>query len=634
MRLSRSKWVTLTSVAAATLLVTACGGSDDDDTNPPAPADYTLTLVHINDQHSTLDSKSRTLKLNTGGATPATVTVDAAGFPRVTQAIEDIAKAAGPNVLKIHAGDALTGTLYFNRAGADGEADAAMMNTVCFDTFTLGNHEFDKGDSGLKGFLDLLKKGSCNTTVLSANTSFGANSALNSSRAPGYVVPSKVFERGGQKIGVIGLTIAGKTKASSSPDPDTTFQDEAAAAQREIDALRAQGVNKIVLASHIGYEYDRQVAAKLSGVDVVVGGDSHTLLGPASLTTLGVGSPAGAYPTVATDKDGKMVCIVQAWEYAQVVGELKVRFDAKGDVQECAGTPHVIIGNNYTLGGKAPTAAEQAAIDASVKAAGVLRVTAPSANATSVLAPFKARVEVFNKTVVASAPTELCSRRVPGGPGSVDYSRSSTGCNAEGLVNQHGGDIQQLVAQAYLDVANAKYGGADISLQSGGGVRVPLQGQVTAANVIQVLPFGNMLFRLQVTGAEVKAMLEDGLEATLGANGTTGPYPYTGGLRFDVDSKAAAGSRVSQIEVRDPATGAWGTLDPAKTYRLFVLSFNATGGDGYKTLAAVPAARRLDIGVLDADVLFDYIDRQPKDATGLPQLGRLPLAQYSTRNFK
>ena len=116
--------------AAATLLVTACGGGDDDDTNPPAPADYTLTLVHINDQHSTLDSKSRTLKLNTGGATPATVTVDAAGFPRVTQAIEDIAKAAGPNVLKIHAGDALTGTLYFNRAGADGEADAAMMNTV------------------------------------------------------------------------------------------------------------------------------------------------------------------------------------------------------------------------------------------------------------------------------------------------------------------------------------------------------------------------------------------------------------------------------------------------------------------------------------------------------------------------
>ncbi|MFD1711660.1 bifunctional metallophosphatase/5'-nucleotidase [Ottowia sp. GY511] len=628
----RATWRWVAGVAAASALMTACGG--DDDVTPPASGDFTLTLVHINDHHSTLDSKSKTLKLGIGGSAPASVAVDAGGFPRVTQAIEEIVKAAGPNVLKIHAGDALTGTLYFNRAGADGEADAALMNTVCFDTFSLGNHEFDKGDSGLKGFLDLLRKGACKTAVLSGNVAFGANSALNPARAAGYVVPSTVIERGGQKIGVIGLTIAGKTKASSSPDPDTQFQDEAVAAQREIDRLRAQGVNKIVVASHIGYEYDRQMVTKLSGVDVVVGGDSHTLLGPKSLSTLGVGSPAGDYPTLAFDKEGKQVCVVQAWEYAQVVGELKVRFDRDGELLECNGTPHVLIGNNFTVGGKAPTAAEQTAINANVKAAGFLRVTAPSVVATNVLAPYKGRVEVFNKTVVARAPTELCSRRVPGGEGSMDYSRSSAGCNTEGLVSQRGGDIQQLVAQAYLQVANAKYGGADITLQSGGGVRVPLLGEVTAANVIQVLPFGNMLFRLQITGTEVKAMLEDGLEATFGPGGSSGPYPYAGGLRFDVDSKAAAGARVSNVEVRDPASGAWGPLDPAKTYRLFVLSFNATGGDGYKTLAAVPAARRLDIGVLDADVLFDYLDTLPKDSAGLPTVGRLANELYSTRKFK
>jgi 5'-nucleotidase/UDP-sugar diphosphatase len=91
---------------------------------------------------------------------------------------------------------------------------------------------------------------------------------------------------------------------------------------------------------------------------------------------------------------------------------------------------------------------------------------------------------------------------------------------------------------------------------------------------------------------------------------------------------------VTNIEVRNPATGSWGPLDNAKTYKLFVLSFNATGGDGYKTLAAVPAARRLDIGVLDADVFFSYIEKQPKDAaTGLPSLKRLPTELYSTRNF-
>lgn len=620
--------VGLLALAVASALA-ACGGSDSGEQGKPLE----LTILHINDHHSTLESRSKTLKLSAGGAAAVDVAVDAGGFPRVTAAMAELA-AKSPNVLKLHAGDALTGTLYFNRAGADGEADAAMINTVCFDAFTLGNHEFDKGDSGLKGFLDLMRKGTCKTPILSANVQFGPASALNATRSPGYVSPSTVVERDGQKIGIVGLTIAQKTKASSSPDADTTFQDETVAAQREIDALRAKGIDKVILLSHIGYEYDKQVAARLSGVDVVVGGDSHTLLGPNTLTTTGVGSPAGTYPTRITDKDGKPVCVVQAWEYAQVVGELKVSFNAQGEVTQCAGTPHVLIGENFTIGGKAATDAEKAALKASAAASGVLRITAPAPAATSVLQPFKDRVAIFNQTQVAVVPQELCSRRVPGGVGSVDYSRSSAACNAEGSVSLRGGDIQQLVAEAYLDVANQKYGGADITLQSGGGVRIPLQGTVSAAQVIQVLPFGNMLFRLDIAGQEVKGMLEDGLEAVYGAGGSTGPYPYTGGLRYDVNAKATFGQRVSNIEVRNPATGAWGALDVGKTYKLFVLSFNATGGDGYKTLAAVPAARRLDIGVLDADVFFSYIEKQGKDAaTGLPVLRRLPTELYSTRSF-
>ena len=616
------------AVAGAGALV-ACGGSGSDDAGQPLE----LTILHINDHHSTLEAKSKTLKLSAGGASAVDVAVDAAGFPRVTAAISELA-AQSTNVLKLHAGDALTGTLYFNRAGANGEADAALMNTVCFDAFTLGNHEFDKGDSGLKGFIDLLRKGTCKTPVLSANVQFGANSALNASRAPGYVSPSTVVERGGQKIGIVGLTIAQKTKASSSPDADTNFEDETTAAQREIDRLRNQGINKIIVMSHVGYEYDLQIAPKLSGVDVVVGADSHTLLGPVGLTTTGVGTPGGAYPTQLTDKDGKPVCVVQAWEYAQVVGELKVSFDAQGNVSQCKGTPHVLIGDNFTIGGKAATDAEKTALKASAAATGFLRVTQPSASTAAVLQPFKDKVAVFNQTQAAVVPQELCSRRVPGGVGSVDYSRSSAACNAEGSVSLRGGDMQQLVAQAYLEVANAQYGGADISLQSGGGVRIPLQGTVTAAQIIQVLPFGNMLFRLDVTGQEVKGMLEDGLEATFGTGGSTGPYPYTGGLRFDVNAKATKGARASNIEVRNPTTGVWAAIDLAKTYKLFVLSFNATGGDGYKTLAAVPAARRLDIGVLDADVFFSYIDKQVKDAaTGLPPLKRLPVELYSTKSF-
>lgn len=617
---------------AASALVAGCGGSGNDDT--PAGQPLELRILHINDHHSTLESKSKTLQLDAGTGKAEAVAVDSAGFPRVTQAIEELA-AQSPNVLKLHAGDALTGTLYFNRAGADGEADAAMMNTVCFDAFTLGNHEFDKGDSGLKSFLDRLRTGTCKTPVLSANVRFGANSALNAAKAPGYVNPSTVVERGGQKIGIVGLTIAGKTKSSSSPDADTTFEDEATAAQREIDKLRGQGINKIIVMSHVGYDYDRQIVPKLSGVDVVVGGDSHTLLGPDTLRTTGVGTPAGAYPTRLTDKDGSPVCVVQAWEYAQVVGDLKVQFDAAGRVTECTGTPHVLIGDNFTLGGKAATEAQKTAIKTSLAAAGMLRVTAPSPKTTAALKPFQDKVAQFNLKQVAMVPQELCSRRVPGGVGTMNYGQSSAACNAEGSVSVRGGDIQQLVAQAYLEEANRHYGGADITLQSGGGVRIALQGQTTAAQVIQVLPFGNKLFRLDITGTEVKSMLEDGLEAVYGASGTTGPYPYTGGLRFDVNAAAAAGQRVSGVEVYDNATQLWKPLETARTYKLFVLSFNATGGDGYKTLASVPDARRLDIGVLDSDVFFNYIERQPVDAvSGLPLLSRLPTDLYSTRSFQ
>jgi 5'-nucleotidase len=251
-----------------------------------------------------------------------------------------------------------------------------------------------------------------------------------------------------------------------------------------------------------------------------------------------------------------------------------------------------------------------------------------------VLQPFKAKVDAFSASLVATVPQELCSRRVPGGPGSRDYGRSSVACNTLGNVSLHGGDIQQLVAQAYLEVANANYGGADISLQSGGGVRVPLLGNVTAANVIEVVPFGNMLWRLDVTGAEVKSMLEDGMQAVYGPGGSTGPYPYAGGLRWDVNAALAHGSRVSNIEVRDNASGNWLPLDLNRTYKLFVLSFNATGGDGYKTLANVPAARRQDIGVLDADVLQAYIDKQAKDpVSGLPVLNLLPIDLYSTKTY-
>lgn len=651
MHASSSPFRLLGGAAFCALALAGCGG--DGGPGPAArPQPMDLTIAHINDSHSNLDSSTRTLSLLQPNGVRTDVEVDAGGFPRVTATINAI-RAANPNTIALHAGDTLTGTLFFNRAGNPGEADAALMNTVCFDAFTLGNHEFDKGDSGLKSFIDYLHAGQCKTPVLSANVRFGANSALAQPNTRNYVLPSTILNRGGHKVGVVGLTVSGKTKESSSPDPDTTFEKEAVAAQRAIDELRQKGVNKIVLLSHIGYEADKALIAQLSGVDVVVGGDSHTLVGPASMKTYKVGTPAAEYPALLQNKDGKQACLVQANEYSKVVGELKVSFDANGDVTACSGTPHVTVSPSYKRAmivdeaGKAVldakgnktwrsiTADDIASFNKDLAAAGFLRQIEPDAKALQVLQPFKTKVDAFKAQIVATAPQEICSRRVPGGEGSADYSRSGAECNAIGYVSLHGGDIQQLVAQAYLDVANQDYGGADMTLQSGGGVRIPLKGDVTAANVIEVLPFGNMLWRLQITGAEAKAMIEDGLDATFKAGGSTGPYPYSAGLRFDVDPSAAKGNRASNLQVLDQATKTWGPLDMGKTYKLFVLSFNATGGDGYTTLANIPKERRLDIGVLDADVFQTWIDRIPeKDANGRSVIRKLPVELYSTQFFK
>lgn len=639
------------SVLTAAVLLAACGSDDSSPAssgNTPSPGNpgspvasrpMDLTILHINDHHSNLDSKSKKLTFQAADGTPTEITVDAGGFARVKTAFDELS-ANKANVLKLHAGDALTGTLYFNRTGAIGEADAAMMNTVCFDAFSLGNHEFDKGDTELRNFIQRLHTDTCKTPVLSANVQFGANSALHASRDGQLVQPHTVLERDGQKIGIVGLTISGKTKASSSPDADTLFEDEITAAQRTIDTLTSQNIDKIIVLSHIGYQNDKDLAASLRGVDVVVGGDSHTLLGPDAMATMGVGTPGGAYPTVLKNKDGDQVCVVQAWEYSQVVGELNVAFDEHGRVTECKGTPHVLIGdlpandNGASLQAANADASTASPLLPQVQASGFLRITQPNAQAQSVLAPHKEAVEVFKKTQVAHVPEILCSRRVPGGEGSADYGRSGPVCNALGDVNIHGGDIQQLVAQAYLEVANANYGGADFTLQSGGGVRVPMEGTVTAEDVITVLPFGNMLWSMSITGAEARAMIEDGLDATFRQGGSTGPYPYAGGLRWDVNASRPKGERASNFQVHNAVTNTWEALDDTRTYRLFVLSFNAEGGDGYDTLRDIPKERRQDIGILDADVLQTYIDMQPKDlGSGLPLLRKLPKDLYSTQSF-
>ncbi len=535
--------------------------------------DFSLTLLHINDHHSHLEPDTgANLTFN-----DVSTRVEMGGFPRVAKLMKQFT-AENKNVVKIHAGDAITGTLFYTLF--NGEADAALMNDICFDFFALGNHEFDSSDAGLKVFLDhLAGSDSCATEVLAANILPEIGTPLAPNSVTDYLKPSAIKTIDGQQIGFVGIDIASKTQNSSSPLESTQFTDELEAAQKAIDELQAQGVNKIVLITHYQYTNDLQLAADLKGVDVIVGGDSHSLLG--DFDQYGLNS-AGPYPTRTEDLEGKQVCVVQAWQYANVLGQLHVNFDAEGDVLSCHGIPHLMIGDTFKRrpleGGDRIelTGADRREVIEIIKSEPKISIVQADASSQALLDIFSAETDELQNEVIGQATEDLCLERIPG------QGRSSI-CDVADT-QSHGGDIQQLVADAFL----ARSFEADISIQNAGGVRIDIPaGDISIGDAYELLPFANTLVNIDLTGAEIKQTLEEAVDFSHDPDGSTGAYPYASGLRWNVDMTQEFGERLSELQVKGINATAWTAIDPEATYTVVVNSFIAGGGDKYETLESV-----------------------------------------------
>lgn len=612
------------------LFVSGCGENDSVAAVQPTPQSKALELniLHINDHHSHLDEENIKFKADVGAGLEE-FTVKSGGFARVAALINQLTLEK-KNVLKIHAGDAVTGDLYYNLT--DGKADAEAMNTVCFDTFTPGNHEFDSKDAGLKTFIDFLDQGSCpeKTKILTANIEFGSSSPLYQSKR---IQKSQVFEKEGVKFAIIGLTVAKKTKNSSQPNADTVLTDEIETAQKEIDRYKAQGINNIILQTHVGYDLDQQLAKSLTGVDVIIGGDSHTLLGPESLKKYAM-TPEGAYPTQLRNKQGQLVCIAQAWQYSYIVGDLNVKFDRNGNVESCSGTPHVLIGHDFNRSGKdakAVTDPEKQIIFNQFNTDQVpFKMVTPLQKTLDILKSYQEQKKSFAQTIIGQATDNLCSRRVPGIQRDVNRSTLGDACNKNTHVDQHGGDIQQIVAEAFLQQGKTFFA-ADISFQNGGGVREDVAlGDVNVGKIYNVLPFKNTLLRLDMKGTEIKATLEDAIDGVIAQN-NTGSYPYTGGLRWKVDFTKDKGQRVTDIELRN-TLGLYSTLDLNKRYKVITIDFLANGGDYYTTLKSIQGERGINVGLDYAEAFLLYI--QSLDGPlGEKKTGKLGSVHYSTQLF-
>ena len=243
---------------------------------------FSLRIVHLNDHHSHIEPEGFDIEpdekffpISLQGMEE--IEVEVGGWPLLVpafQAAVEEAEDMNMPVLKLHAGDAITGTQYYTAYA--GKTDAAFMNAVCFDAYALGNHEFDDGDAGLADFLDFLSEysGDCHTSVVAANVVPGPDSPIN-----GKIDKNAVFKYKGHKVGVIGIDIRQKTLISSSPDEGTDVLDEEMVATEQAAMLMEDGVDIIILLTHVGVDTDLSTMANIPGVDIVVGGDSHTFMG-------------------------------------------------------------------------------------------------------------------------------------------------------------------------------------------------------------------------------------------------------------------------------------------------------------------------------------------------------------------
>jgi len=192
-------------------------------------------------------------------------------------------------LLILDAGDVFQGTLYFNYF--KGLADGEFMNDIGYDTMAVGNHEFDAGQEVLADFIDYV-----NFPLLSANLDFSETPILD-----GKVDPYAVFEFNGEQVGVFGLTTEDVAILSNIGE-GIIVNEIIPTAEEMVSILEGEEINKIIALTHCGYEVDLMLADSVSGIDVIVGGHSHTKVDP--------------YPTFITSPDGEPVAVVQAedWE--------------------------------------------------------------------------------------------------------------------------------------------------------------------------------------------------------------------------------------------------------------------------------------------------------------------------------
>ncbi|WP_127145330.1 bifunctional metallophosphatase/5'-nucleotidase [Pelagibacterium montanilacus] len=498
--------------------------------NAQSEGEFTLNILHLNDFHSRFGPI-------TGSNSNCDAETDAAGecfggIARVKTAVDDRRAALeGENVVLVDAGDWFQGSLFYTQYRS--EIVAEFSSDLGIDVMAVGNHEFDDGPEELAALLDAI-----DYPLISGNINV-ENEPLLAGRIPG----THVMEIGGEEIGFVSA-LAEDTDETSSPGENVVFEDAITSLQTQVEALQSAGIDKIIAVTHVGFNRDLEIAANVAGIDLIVGGHSHTLLSNTDEDA------AGGYPTMVDGPDGNEVPVVTAYSYGKYLGEIAVTWDAEGNVVSAEGEPMLL--------------------DASVE---------PNEDYVEDLAELEEPIQALMAEVIGETP-EL----IEGAREVCRFGECSMG---------------NLVADAMLDrVADQ---GADMAIQNGGGLRASIEaGEITMGDALTVLPFSNTLATVDITGADVIDALENGVSEVENEGGR---FAQVSGLQYTWDRSQPVGERIVEVMVREGEE--WVPIDEEATYTVVTNDYMRRGGDGYGTFAE--GDNPYDFGPPLEQVLADYI---------------------------
>ncbi len=450
------------------------------------------------------------------------------GFAAIATIVEEVRKeveSAGGHVLFLHAGDMNTGVPESDML--DAAPDIVAFNMMRLDAMVLGNHEFDKPKQILARQMKLAK-----FPMLSANF-----------HDPEGVVkpePYIVKDFGDVKVAIIGLT----TEETAILEPlhlkGATFANCVETAKRLVEELKDR-VDIVVVLAHLGWGPEgegkttsKQLAQLVNGIHVIVDGHSHTRFETAQVVN--------------------GVIVVQAWEWGKYVGRLDLEIENGKIVSH---SWRAIPVNLKVYKGKDEQGKDiYEFIDKPYEEHFYVK---------TVLDYFRQLGDERLNTVIGRTHVLL------------DGERANVRSKSTNLAN--------MICDAMMWKVNA-----DVALMNGGGIRASIRpGDITVRDVLTVLPFGNTLYVLKMTGEQLMKVLEYAATVKEGQ----GAFLQVGGLTW----KSVAGQVVEAKVKGEP-------IDPNKVYVVVTNNYLAGGGDGYTVLTNLPG---YDTGFRLDSVLVEYI---------------------------